>query len=252
MPELDDGRKASADHHPINVLTPALERVVNGVTTHDDELDEVLRRCFTNTWETTVHRKPDSTFVLTGDIPALWLRDSAAQVRPYIFVARHDRELAEALKELVAFHAPAVLHDPWANAFNADLTVWEQKYELDSLCYVIRLARDLQLYTGEIDHLTDEFRQALDVIVNHMEQEQHHVPGSYRHQELARDGIGADAGFTGMVWSGFRPSDDACTYPYLVPSNMFAAVVLEDAAHIYRDVYQDEQMAMRRKISALR
>lgn len=245
MHEFEDGHtESAAGNTPINELTPALQRVVSQITTHDDELDAVFRRCFVNTWETTVHRKGETTFVLTGDIPALWLRDSAAQVRPYVFLARHDPELATALMGLVAFHAKAVLQDPWANAFNADWSIWEQKYELDSLCYVIRLAYDLHRLTGMNDHLTAEFRQALDKIIGHMRQEQQHLPGSYNHHELARDGIGAEAGFTGMVWSGFRPSDDACTYPYLVPSNMFAAVTLEEGARLHRNVYGDEQAAI--------
>lgn len=235
--------RTESGKQPVNELTAALDRVVRLVSTHDDELDRVFRQCFVNTWETTVHRKGDTTFVLTGDIPALWLRDSAAQVRPYVFLARHDEELAAAVRGLVAFHAQAVLRDPWANAFNEDLTIWEQKYELDSLCYVIRLAKDVQVYTGRNDHFTPEFRAALDRIVEHMRQEQDHKPGTYRHHELPNDGAGAPAGYTGMVWSGFRPSDDACTFPYLVPANMFAAVVLEHGAGIYRDVYGDEEMA---------
>lgn len=245
MSATNPEQTASTGPVPLNEPTTAQSRVLNSITTENDELDRVFRRCFINTWETTVHRAEDVTFVLTGDIPALWLRDSAAQVRPYVFLARHDEELATALRGLVAFHARAVLKDPWANAFNRDLSIWEQKYELDSLCYVIRLAMDLYEYTGVGDHFTAEFRCALDQIVAHMEQEQQHEEGSYRHHELARKGIGAPAAYTGMVWSGFRPSDDACTYPYLIPANMFAAVVLEGAARIYSEIYADPAMARR-------
>ena len=46
-------------------------------------------------------------------------------------------------------------------------------------------------------------------------------------QTLSREGKGAlvKSG-VGLTWSGFRPSDDACIYGYLIPSNMFATVVL--------------------------
>jgi meiotically up-regulated gene 157 (Mug157) protein len=48
---------------------------------------------FANTLLTTVKRHEDgTTFLLTGDIPAMWLRDSTAQVRPYLVIAKEDEE----------------------------------------------------------------------------------------------------------------------------------------------------------------
>ena len=48
---------------------------------------------------------------------------------------------------------------------------------------------------------------------------------------------------TGLIWSGFRPSDDSCVYGYLIPSNMFAVVVLGYLAEIANQVLGDEALA---------
>ena len=51
---------------------------------------------FSNTLETTLRVHDDrTTFLLTGDIPAMWLRDSTAQMRPYLVLAREDEEIRD-------------------------------------------------------------------------------------------------------------------------------------------------------------
>ncbi len=67
---------------------------------------------------------------------------------------------------------------------------------------------------------------------------------------LSHGGKGAPVAVTGMTWSGFRPSDDACVYGYLIPSNMFASVVLGYLKEIFETVYHDDELAAR--ASALR
>lgn len=56
---------------------------------------------------------------------------------------------------------------------------------------------------------------------------------------MVEAGKGTPVGKTGMTWSGFRPSDDACQYGYLVPSNMFAVVILGYIQEIFSDVLED-------------
>ncbi|HEX2865017.1 MAG TPA: glycoside hydrolase family 125 protein, partial [Deinococcales bacterium] len=134
-----------------------------------DKLAAMFAACYPNTFTTTLQPRPDgTTFVITGDIPALWLRDSAAQVRPYLPQARDDAEMANALEGLLRFQLDCVLHDPYANAFNeeangrhweADLTdqsarVWERKYEVDSLCAPLHFAHTLWRATGRQSVLT--------------------------------------------------------------------------------------------------
>jgi len=222
---------------------------------------DIFATCITNTLHRTIQRWPDgTTYVITGDIPAMWLRDSAAQVRPYILLAREDREIAQMIQGLIERQFRFILLDPYANAFNSapngmghqdDLTemspwIWERKYEIDSLCYPIQLSYLLWKNAGLTSHFNDTFRQAIELILRVWRRER---DSGYRFQRrncppsdtLIRDGRGAETRYTGMTWSGFRPSDDACRYGYLVPSNMFAVVVLRYLQEIGREVLNDER-----------
>jgi len=227
----------------------------------------MFETCITNTLHTTIKRLEDgTTFVITGDIPAMWLRDSAAQVRPYLALAREDEDIAAMIGGLVERQSAFILHDPYANAFNesangqghqndrTDMSphVWERKYEIDSLCYPIQLAYLLWKTSGSDAHLHGAFREAVPAVLKLWRTEQRHEEASpYRFERtdcppsdtLTRDGKGSLTGYTGMTWSGFRPSDDACRYGYLVPSNMFAVVALRYAADIARTVWHDEPLA---------
>lgn len=220
--------------------------------------------CFANTLLTTIKRLPDeTTFVLTGDIPAMWLRDSTAQVRPYLVVAKEDAEIAKMIAGLVERQMQFICLDPYANAFNetangaghqTDHTemlpeIWERKYEIDSLCYPVQLSYLLYKATGDTSHFNATFEQAVDKILAVWETEQHHENSPYRfvrdtdrkEDTLVEDGAGSKVAWTGMTWSGFRPSDDACIYGYLVPSNMFAIVVLDYLREIFTTILPNEQ-----------
>ncbi|MCR2820062.1 glycoside hydrolase family 125 protein [Lederbergia panacisoli] len=233
----------------------------------ETKLHGMFSQCFVNTYSTTLQPLEDgTTFVITGDIPAMWLRDSAAQVRPYLLAANEDEEIKNMLVGVVNRQIRFILHDPYANAFNSSASgeryhedqtemtpwLWERKYEVDSLCYPIQLAYLLWKTTGETTHLGEEFQDAVRTIIKVWRTEQDHENNSpYRferetnlHTEtLKRDGKGGKVAPTGMTWSGFRPSDDACTYGYLVPANMFASVVMGYAAEISEKVLNDSQLA---------
>lgn len=209
----------------------------------------VFERCYTDTLDRTISQLEDgTTFVLTGDIPAMWLRDSTAQVKPYLALAGKDETLRHMILGLVERQMAFILMDPYANAFNqaanghghqTDHTqmgpwIWERKYEVDSLCYPLQLAYLLWKATGETSHFNQTFFGAAEKIVQLWKLEQHHENSPYSFERdtdrledtLTHQGKGAPCAYTGMTWSGFRPSDDACIYPYLIPSNMFAVVVL--------------------------
>ncbi|MBM7313653.1 MULTISPECIES: glycoside hydrolase family 125 protein [Streptococcus] len=209
----------------------------------------VFERCYTDTLDRTISQLEDgTTFVLTGDIPAMWLRDSTAQVKPYLALAGKDETLRQMIVGLVERQMAFILMDPYANAFNqaanghghqTDQTqmgpwIWERKYEVDSLCYPLQLAYLLWKATGETSHFNQTFFGAAEKIVQLWKLEQHHENSPYSFERdtdrledtLTHQGKGAPCAYTGMTWSGFRPSDDACIYPYLIPSNMFAVVVL--------------------------
>ncbi|WP_339260962.1 glycoside hydrolase family 125 protein [Paenibacillus sp. FSL R5-0713] len=228
------------------------------------ELNQMFKTCFTNTMATTIQRKEDgTTFVITGDIPAMWLRDSAAQVRPYLVLASEDEDIADMIAGLVERQLNYILLDPYANAFNEtesgkghqeDLTqmndwIWERKYEIDSLAYPIQLSYLLWKNTGRTTQFNDTFRKATQIIMQLWQVEQHHETKSpYTFQRLdapetdtlSRDGRGTETAYTGMTWSGFRPSDDRCEYGYLIPSNMFAVVALRYLQEIAEVVFEDK------------
>ena len=144
------------------------------------------------------------------------------------------------LRGIIAREAKYLQIDPYANAFTLDYRVWERKFELDSLAYPIELAWSYWMVTGDKSSLLPDLAKGLDRALETMEREQDHPRNSsYLHPELAEGAHGRPVGYTGMIWTGFRPSDDACQYNYLIPSEMMAVVALGDLEAIERDVYHD-------------
>lgn len=247
----------------VEKLLKSVEEKLKG----EPKLFEMFQNCYLNTLDTTVKQMEDgTTYVITGDIPAMWLRDSVAQLRPYLIAAGEEKELADVLVGLSRRHFGYICIDPYANAFNEtengncwehDDTemndwVWERKYEVDSLCYPLQFAYLIWKNTGRTDHLDEVFREGAKKILNVFRTEQRHEEDSSYHfirkntyftDTLSRDGKGAlvKSGI-GMTWSGFRPSDDACTYGYLIPSNMFAVVALLYLEEIVDVVLKDTRL----------
>ena len=248
-------------------LKKYMEKICDQARAVNPRWAEVFHECFLNTLETTIERLEDgTTFVVTGDIPAMWLRDSTAQVRPYLVLAKEHEDIYDMIAGLVERQFGYILIDPYTNAFNKEPNgqghgatdhtqmndwIWERKYEIDSLAYAIQLAYLLYVNSGRTDHLTETVRKGLVTILDLWRTEQDHAGASpYRfvrdtdRQEdtLPFDGKGSPVGYTGMTWSGFRPSDDRCTYHYLVPSNQFASVVLGYVAELapYLGLSQEE------------
>jgi meiotically up-regulated gene 157 (Mug157) protein len=203
-------------------------------------VDSALTSLFTRTIQYTDDGLP---FVITGDIPAMWLRDSTWQVKP-LLKSQHP-DVVQFLINLSRAQVKYFLIDPYANAFNpapngncwrkdfADQSPWvfERKYELDSWASILYLARKIYETYGVNDHFNLDYRKALDLMLELAKAEQNHNPESYIFKRdncpvtdfLSHDGRGAPVGYTGMIFSAFRPSDDACKYGYLVPSNLFFA-----------------------------
>ncbi len=231
------------------------------------ELAPLAKQCYLNTIETTVKMCENSDyFVITGDIPALWLRDSAAQLRPYIALTNESEELCEIIKGVIRRHVFYINLDPYSNAFNEtahpesheDETdfyspyIWERKYEVDSLCASIYLAYDYYTATEDKSIFTEEFRTMLLNILKTFKLEQNHTENSTYYfnrtncpetDTMANNGKGRPTAYTGMTWSGFRPSDDACYYNYLVPSNMMCYVAMKKAAQMLEEGFGDKENA---------
>jgi meiotically up-regulated gene 157 (Mug157) protein len=185
-----------------------------------------------------------TTYISTGDINADWLRDSSAIVRPYIGLSTHDPEVAGKLRGVVARQAKYILIDPYANAFTAQYKVAERKFEIDSLLYPIWFASAYYNETHDRSIFTPEVRRAFVRVLQVLRDEQHHDTRSrYRHDQLANNGRGSQVRYTGMVWTGFRPSDDPARYQFNIPENMFAVVVMRDLTTIARRVWNDDKLA---------
>jgi meiotically up-regulated gene 157 (Mug157) protein len=234
---------------------------------HNPKLLAMFKQCYPNTLSTTTKLLDDgTTFVITGDIPAMWLRDSSAQVKHYLHLSKEDTELQRIIEGLIARQMQSILMDPYANAFNESANknrvhedktelspwVWERKYELDSLCYPLELSYLYWKVTGNTNIFDYSFEAAARTILRLMRTEQRHGEASgYRFQRydcpktdtLPNNGLGTMVNYTGMTWSGFRPSDDACTFGYLIPANMFAVVVLGYVKEIAEEVLGDTYLA---------
>jgi len=238
----------------------------------DPELAWMFGNCFPNTLDRTVkfsmkNGKP-STFVITGDIPAMWLRDCSAQVWPYMPYMKGDAKLQQVVAGVINRQVESVLLDPYANAFkfsvddadkgwqsdNTDMKpeLHERKWEVDGLCYVIRLSYNYWKLTGDVTNFDSDWQNAMLLIVKTFKEQQRKTDaGPYfftRVTGKASDtqfgnGYGNPMRPTGMICSMFRPSDDATTYPFLIPSNCFAVVSLRQLAEMQLAIKQDKTFA---------
>ncbi len=230
----------------------------------------MFENCFPNTLDTTVHYSDedgdDDTFVYTGDIHAMWLRDSGAQVWPYVQFADKDEKLRKMLRGTILRQLRCICIDPYANAFNigptgsewqSDYTTMtpylhERKYEIDSLCYPIRLAYYYWVVTGDDTIFGDLWLQAVGKILQTFhEQQRKENKGPYRFMRttnrqfdtVCNDGYGNPAKPVGLIASVFRPSDDATVFLYLVPSNFFAVSSLRKIAEVLTKVNKNPNFA---------
>lgn len=217
----------------------SIVRAASSYHNPDTHLEALYRAALLDTGRQVTIAPDGTTYVKTGDIPAEWLRDSSAQARPYLYFAKDDPQVRALLKGIIARQAKYLQVDPYANAFTLDYRVWEQKFELDSLAYPIILAWSYWKATGDASIFTGDESLAFDKALETMQREQDHPRNSrYTHKEMV-DQKGRPVGYTGMIWSGFRPSDDACYFNFLIPSNMMAVVALGDMSEIERDVYHN-------------
>lgn len=269
-PEYISGRPLLKDR---KFISRAVESVITQVKAQiaDPELAWMFENCFPNTLDTTIKHhtgegKPD-TFVITGDIDAMWLRDSSAQVWPYIPYVKEDAALATLIKGVINRQTRCVLIDPYANAFNygQEGSYWEtdetdmkpelheRKWEVDSLCYVIRLAHQYWKISGDTNPFGDEWLQTMKLIVKTFKDQQRkngNGPYSFRRKTTSPNdtaqgtGSGNPVRPVGLICSVFRPSDDGAIFPFLVPSNFFAVQSLRQLSVMVVVIHQDQKFAM--------
>ncbi|WP_242119557.1 glycoside hydrolase family 125 protein [Aestuariivivens sediminicola] len=231
------------------------------------ELSWLFENCFPNTLDTTVDfeikdGKPDA-FIITGDIDAMWLRDSTAQIWPYLPLVNSDKKLKDLFRGLINRQTQCILLDPYANAFFKDLTrisewkddkprqkpgVHERKWEIDSLCYAIRLAHGYYKETGDQSVFDSQWDKAMRLAVETLRTEQRKNGSTPYYFERVSSNSTVTASFygkgrpvkpVGLIASSFRPSDDGTLFPFLIPSNLFAVEALAQLSEIYKVVFRD-------------
>ncbi|OIN61136.1 glycoside hydrolase family 125 protein [Arsenicibacter rosenii] len=251
----------------------AVEETIANVkrTVRDPELAWLFENCFPNTLDTTVqysenHGRPN-TFVITGDIDAMWLRDSTAQVWPYLPLTRQDESLRKLIAGVIRQQAQCILLDPYANAFypdpfregewKKDITAMkpglhERKWELDSLCYPIRLSYHYWKTTGDTSPFGRDWAKAMQLVLRTCrEQQRKQGQGPYRFgretawstDTVPGNGYGNPTRPIGLIHSIFRPSDDATVFPFYVPSNWFAVVSMRQLAAMMEVLHPDIPLA---------
>lgn len=214
-------------------------------TIRDPDIRKMFSQCLPNALDTTAYYSHDEqasdhdTFVVTGDIPAMWLRDSTNQLWPYLRLVNNDHELKRLFIGLIHRQSNCIMADPYANAFERNYETWERKYELDSLASFFRLATGYYENTHDITPFNDHFlaavKKALNVI--HLEQNtlnkenlellfSYRTKSGHHHPAIRLEGYGYPGKHCGLTRSVFRPSDDETVFPYLIPANAMAVVYL--------------------------
>jgi len=264
----------------------AFPNIVRDQATKEKISPEALEMCTRTLWhtlETTTIVLPDEdTFIHTGDIDDLWLRDSAAQIHPLLMpffngtsLVQQDPKLDRIVSGLIKRTAMYIRHDPYANAFRIDdsyqfsaaqrrlgrhdlISTWN--YELDSACYYIRMLYYYWKQRPDAAVLKlQSVKEAVSIMVDLWKAEQKHELDEYpvgplfdckncnkpyRYPGLARDGKGTPTNASsGLIWTGFRPSDDECKFGFLVPANMFAVVALGYVVEMSKGLWRDRALA---------
>lgn len=255
--------------------SPAIEKAIDtfGKKVKNKELAWMFNNCFPNTLDTTVFPYQENgqnlTYVITGDIDAMWLRDSSAQVWPYLKLMKGDKKLQELIQGLIRKQSKCINIDPYANAFYNDPTkkgewfsdhtdmkpgIHERKWEIDSLCYPIRLSYHYWKISGDTTPFNDEWVQAQkNIYKTFTEQQRKNDLGPYKFMRttprgsdtLQVDGYGYPVKPVGLICSSFRPSDDSTIFSFLIPANLFAVVSLRHSAEILREVKKENDLAQK-------
>jgi meiotically up-regulated gene 157 (Mug157) protein len=257
--------------------SPIVDTYIEQIKTKfkNEKLSEIFENCFPTTLDTTVEfdEAKEDTFVITGDIKAMWLRDSSFQVFPYLKFASSDAKLKKMMLNLIKRQVKSILIDPYANAFNKEKTnspwqsddtsklvngtrlpamneyLWERKYELDSTISTLFFAYNFYKETGETSFIEDsKWQDALELIINLVrkqsrgsQEEDDNGGPEYMFQRNTEEpfdslhqGRGNPVNSCGLVKTMFRNSDDSALFAYNIPENAFLVATFENISKMLK------------------
>eukprot|EP00889_Picochlorum_renovo_P001183 jgi/Picre1/28213/NNA_003619.t1 len=181
------------------------------------------------------------TFVATGDIPDMWIRDSSVQVGIYLSKIGHHPFLRGIIEGLLRTQAFFIVQDPYANAFSP---AWRDIDTLDKFSRLLGRGGWVATRNYELDSSV----YFIQFLWNYFSHKDIHAPEHLLHDPIVfdavkvRQGLGKKTGYTGMTWSGFRPSDDPNFYGYSIPSNVYAASALYKLIEMNKVVWMDDAL----------
>jgi len=254
-------------------VSPAVDSAIDALAAKmkNHNLATIFSNALPNTLDTTVQvAGPSDTFIITGDITAMWQRDSTNQVLPYLRYVQQDAKLKGLFQGLIRRQVNNLLTDPYANSFKFSATsspsphlsdsttapsflgttvdamgpmIFERKYELDSLVHVLKLSYEYVAASNDTSVLDDAWVSAIELAIQTMRDQQAGFADEgqppYIFQRTTPQptdslshGRGTPVKRTGMVRSAFRPSDDATTYQFNIPANAMASVYLNRSAQL--------------------
>ena len=267
--EFNNGLLAGLSHEEADLKYPEVEVPAHMSKYEQESAIEFRARAEYMLSKLLSENGKDDTIVYTGDIHAMWLRDSGAQVWPYLQLANKDEHLRSMLAGVIRRQFKCIELDPYANAFldpydpnpdhqwMSDQTemrpeLHERKWEIDSLCYPLRLAYQYWLTTGDASVFDEHWMAAIkNILKTFREQQRKEGLGPYTFMRVTdrqldtvcNAGKGNPVNPVGLIASVFRPSDDATTFLFLVPSNFFAVTSLRKAAEILTKVNDEPALA---------
>lgn len=257
-----------------DLITELLKRMA------DPDLARLTENALPNTLDTTIlyHSNTDplnlETFVVTGDIHAEWLRDSARQLSIYQSFIKFDPSLKDLIKGAIHTQSKYISVSPYCNAFHPPEGsgvsrgetamdkvyphpnwhyVFECKWEVDSLASFLTLTREYfdatqdetvfdKLWFDAMSNLLTVLRRESSPTFN---SEGKVMPFYYTFQRdtnigtetLPLAGLGNPVNFdVGLIRSAFRPSDDSTIFQFFIPGNAYLQVELEKISQILRTV----------------
>ncbi|KAJ7451490.1 Six-hairpin glycosidase-like protein [Mycena galericulata] len=254
----------------------AVEKVITDMKERlrDPDLARLFENTFPNTLDTTVkyfNATENLAFIITGDITAQWLRDTTNQFAHYFSLLPYDPALATLVKAVINNEARYVAEYPYCGAFQPppesglppshnewadgvtvnplvnNQTVFECKYELDSLCGFLKLSRSYYTATKDSSFMNAEWYAAITQIFRVIsEQSQASFDEDFNFisyynwtggsgalsPAVANAGNGEPKAYTGMVGTHHRPSDDLSVFAFLTPANAMLSVELGHLADI--------------------